>query len=162
MKTVVLPIVLVAIAVSGGWYLWLQTTERAAGFTAPDATTTAQQSTPAAKSKAAPHRRGSTAASAPVLAEPQPVASQPEPVLEAQKTRLSPAPPAYTATKLGDVKTGMVASRVTQLLGEPDLKTLTTNGGSLSEVYFYAGKSYEDIGVIRLRNGRVMSPPARQ
>jgi hypothetical protein len=88
--------------------------------------------------------------------------SQPEPVLTAHKAKVTPAPPVYNPAKLENVKTGMAASRVTQLLGEPDLKTLTTDGGSLSETYFYAGKTYDEIGVVRLQDGRVMGPPARQ
>jgi cytoskeletal protein RodZ len=161
MKNVFLPVLLVAAAVTGVWYLWMQTARTQTGFTTPDATTSEQPSTPAAKARTADlHQRSSTTRSA--AATEESAVSQTEPVLMPHKTVATPAPPLYSPAKLENVKAGMAASSVTQLLGQPDLKTLTTDGGSLSETYFYAGKTYDEIGVVRLQDGRVMGHPARQ
>ena len=52
----------------------------------------------------------------------------------------------------------MNATRVVELLGEPDLSALTINRGKLFETYVYKEKPGRKLAFIRLEGGRVVTP----
>jgi hypothetical protein len=163
MKDSLLPLLFVIVAVTGIWYFWLRTGGNTVRSAPAEATTSsAEQSVPAAKAKPEAHPRHSTPRPAPDddLAAP---ATDPNLVKAAPENPTPiPAAPLYKPAMLNDVRAGMTASRVVQLLGEPSLKTSSTNSGGLWETYVYSDQTHESIGVVHLRNGRVVGVPTRQ
>jgi SmpA / OmlA family len=163
MKDSLLPLLFVIVAVTGVWYFWLRTSgNRVGSAPAEETTSSAEQSIPATKAKREAHPKHSTPRAAPdddVTAS----ATDPDPVKAARENpALIPVAPLYKPTMLNDVKAGMTASRVVQLLGEPSLKTSTTDNGGLWESYVYSDQTHENIGVVHLRDGRVVGVPTRQ
>jgi hypothetical protein len=93
----------------------------------------------------------------------QEIAPPPPPDVSANPLRPSapiekPIPPA-DSQKLKEVTPGMSAGNVVNLLGQPVLTAMTTEKGSVKEVYVYPRRSGEPFAVIRLLDGKVTAPP---
>jgi hypothetical protein len=155
MKDTLLPVAVVIALVAGIWYyinVRAQHDAIARAFSADQGA-----AAPSVKKKAPtiPHtpKPGRVAEASP---GPVPVAeAEPTPksvFIEVAKPALPPNP-VPTGT-LGDVKLGMDATQVVELLGEPKLTAVTTEGGILFETYVYA-HAPDRVWLIQLRAGRV-------
>jgi hypothetical protein len=145
MRDFFLPLVLILVVVAGVWIYFTETAVHGGPVvaTAPGAT----ESVPPAPPKVAPHPKPAIAK---VVAPPAPVQEQPA-------TPPPPPRPIPTGTP-EQVNPGMDATRVVELLGEPDLTALKIDRGNLSETYVYKKKSGQNLAFIRLEDGRVAPP----
>src|ERR1700683_2929019 len=152
MKDILLPVALVLIVVAAIWYYVSLGSQREASARALSASAAEAAATPPAPRKKTPPARH--------VPKPEPVAEaavvNPDPVVEVVKTA-APAPkpvPIPTGT-LNDVKPGMQATQVVDLLGEPKLTAVTTKKGILFETYVYAHAPGDRVWMVCLRGGRV-------
>jgi len=71
----------------------------------------------------------------------------------------SPTPPRSIPTGTPEqVNVGMDATRVVELLGQPDLRALKIDRGNLFETYVYKKNPGQNLAFIRLEGGRVLPP----
>jgi hypothetical protein len=147
MKDALLPLAFVIIMGAGIWYYISVSAQRDANARALGAAS-AEQAAPAVPvKKPAPAIRRVT--------KPEPVAevAPPPESVPVEIAKLSRAPQPVPSGTLSDIKPGMEASQVVDLLGEPKLTTMTADRGGLLETYVY--KPGDRILMIRLRGGRV-------
>lgn len=151
MRDILLAVAFIIALVVGIWYfLSVSGTRDANANPSSGSTVTAPVPPPAVKKTPANVRR------MPKLKGPAEAAPISTPVYVAKPA--PPMTPIQTGT-VSDVKTGMEASQVVELLGEPRLTALTTEKGSLVETYVYSRKPGDRVWMIRLRGGRVESTP---
>lgn len=151
MKDTVLPVgFIVAALVAGTWYYMSMSAQRDANARAFSVSAAANAAPPAVK-KAPPVIRR--------ILKPGPVpevASDPNPVpVEVAKSAPEPLARRVHMGSLSDIKPGMEADTVIDLLGEPDLTAVTTDRGSLLATYVYGRDFGRRILMIHLRGGRV-------
>jgi outer membrane biosynthesis protein TonB len=150
MRDFLLPMVLIAVVVAGVW-MYFEATAPHAGpvLTAPISTDTAPPPAP----KVAPHPKRAIVQRPPEVTEP------PAPVQVVKKPAPPPPPPRPIPTGTPEqVNVGMDASKVVELLGLPDLTALKVRRGNLSETYVYKERPGQNLALIRLEDGHVVTP----
>lgn len=158
MKDTLLPVVVVIALVAGIWYYINVRAQHDASARALSAAAADQGAAVRSVKK-----KASTISHTPNPGSGAEATPGPVPVAEAEPTPKSffvevarPAPPPnpVPTSTLGDVKLGMDATQVVELLGEPKLTAVTTEGGILFETYVYA-RGPDRVWMIQLRAGRV-------
>ena len=153
MRDFLLPLVLILVVVAGVW-IYFRATATHGGPVLVNAPIPTESVAPAPP-KVAPHPKPAIARdSARAVAPP---ASAPAQVEERPASPPPPPRPIPTGTP-EQVNVGMDATRVVELLGEPDLTALKIDRGNLFETYVYKKKPGQNLAFIRLEGGRVVPP----
>lgn len=149
MRDFLIPLVLILVVVAGVWIYFTQTATHGGPVVATE---------PVSAATAAPEPPKPAPRPKPVIAKAvEPPA--PAPVQVEEKPAAPPPPPKPVPTGTPDqVNPGMEATKVVELLGEPDLTALKINRGNLLETYVYKKKRSPDVAFIRLEDGRVVPP----
>ena len=149
MKDILLPLVLITAAIGGTWYYVSVTTKRDANARALSSAPADPPAVTAPQKKHAPIHK----------------AVKPEPVEEAETVAAPPrseeivrpvrVPKPVPTGTLSEIKPGMMATQVVDLLGEPKLTAVTIERGTLLETYVYDREPGDGVWLIHLRGGRV-------
>jgi hypothetical protein len=148
------PLVLILVVVAGVW-IYFQATGthfRPVLATEPNSTDSVAPAHP----KIAPHPKRAIARNSVGVAAPPAPAPAPAQVKDPPASPSPPPRPIPTGTP-EQVNVGMDATRVVELLGEPDLTALTIDRGNLFETYVYKEKPGRNLAFIRLEDGRVVT-----
>ncbi|SRR5579863_146157 len=149
MRDFLIPLVLILVVVAGV-YIYFQATAVHGGAVVATSPASTESATPEPP-KAAAHPKPAIAK---VVEQPAPT-----PVQVEEKPAAPPPPPKPIPTGTPDqVNPGMEATKVVELLGEPDLTALKIDRGNLLETYVYKKKTSQNVAFIRLESGRVLSP----
>ena len=155
MRDFLLPLVLIAVVVAGVW-IYFEVTAAHGGPVQATAPAPGDTSVPPPPPKAVRPTPKIVAArnSAKIESPPAPASAPIVSKLAAPLPALRPIP---TGTP-EQVNPGMEESKVVELLGQPDLTLLSIRRGSLSETYIYKKKTGENLALIHLEGGKVVSP----
>ena len=156
MKDFMLPLVLILVVVAGIWIYFTLSTPHAGPVRAVESSPT-DTVVPPPPAKPQPQRKRVSAA-ANYSEAVTPVAA-PEPPKSADRHSARPQPVAVGSGSPEQVKVGMDAGSVVELLGTPDLTALSINRGNLAETYIYKKKPGENLALIHLAGGRVVTAP---
>jgi hypothetical protein len=152
MRDFLLPLVLILVVVAGVW-VYFQATATRGGPVVATAPISPDSVVPAPPSKVAPNPKRVIARSSTEFVAP------PAPAPVEYKPASPPPPPRPIPTGTPEqVNVGMDATRVVELLGEPDLTALKIDRGNLLETYVYKKKPGQNLAFIRLESGRVVPP----
>jgi len=152
MRDFLLPLVLILVVVVGVW-VYFQVTATHGGLVPANASIPTESVAPAPP-KVAPHPKPAIARDSARAAEPP----APAPA-QVEERPASPPPPRSIPTGTPDqVNVGMDATRVVELLGQPDLRALKIDRGNLFETYVYKKNPGQNLAFIRLEGGRVLPP----
>jgi hypothetical protein len=72
-----------------------------------------------------------------------------------------PAPPRMVAVSPDDIKVGMKKDELQSTVGEPFMRSYTSEDGQLLEVDVFPGKTRGEVTVARILDGKVISSYAR-
>jgi hypothetical protein len=147
MKDLLLPLLLVGAAVVGVWF-YLKNNNVVAGRPFVNAPATVEAT--AEKKPAPPPRRHQPVETASAAA-PTPLPEPPPPAPKA-------APVAVRTATAEAIQPGMSANQITQMFGEPDLRTTTVDRGTLHQIYVFRrkpGNRGPDVVFVHLKNGEV-------
>lgn len=149
MKDVLLPLALITAAIGGIWYYVSVTTKRDASARAFSSAPADLPAVTATQKKQAPIHK---AVKREPVEQAETVAAPQRPLEIARPVRVPEPIPTGT---LSEIKPGMRATQVVDLLGQPKLTAVTIERGTLLETYVYDREPGDGVWLIHLRGGRV-------
>jgi hypothetical protein len=154
MRDFLLPLALILVVVAGIWIYFTLSTPHAGPVRAVESSPADAVVPPPSKPQPQ-HKRlavSHTEAATPLPAEPEPPKSTARRSASPQRVVVGSGSPEQ-------VKVGMDAGSVVELLGTPDLTALSIDRGNLAETYIYKKKPGENLALIHLAGGRVVTAP---